>query len=228
MGDFARDRGIGMGAWRWRRWPRFLLLLAIVGTSLVAPHPVVDSRSALAAFSGGNGKIAFAVNQGAAGDSEIVVVNGDGSGAVNQTNNPVEDTAPSWSPTGTQLAFVRDVGGGSEIFVMNPDGSGKTNLSNSPAGVINGQPAWSPDGTRIVFVSDRAGGSTDIWVMAANGANPTRLTTNAGSDDQPAWSPDGSKILFSRDSANIFVMNADGSNQTNLTSGAGTLNVEPN
>ena len=43
-------------------------------------------------------------------------------------------------------------------------------------------PVWSPDGTRIAFVSDRAG-SYDIWAMDADGANPTRLTTQAGADD---------------------------------------------
>ena len=203
-------------------------MLAIVGAGLLVPGSSVDPLPARAAFTGRNGKIAFAVNQGAVGDSEIVAINGNGSGAVNLTDNPVEDTAPAWSPTGALLAFVRDVGGGSEIFVMNADGSGQTNLTNSSAGVINSQPAWSPDGTRIVFASNRTSGNTDIWVMDANGANPTRLTTDAGSDDQPAWSPDGSKILFSRESANIFVMNADGSSQTDLTKGAGTLNVEPN
>jgi uncharacterized repeat protein (TIGR01451 family) len=64
--------------------------------------------------------------------------------------------------------------------------------------------------------------------MDANGANPTRLTTNPGFDDQPAWSPDGTRIAFSRDGANVFVMNADGTGQTNLTGGVGTINAQPN
>ena len=37
------------------------------------------------------------------------------------------------------------------------------------------QPSWSPDGTQLVFQSTRDG-ETDIYVMGADGSNPTRLT----------------------------------------------------
>lgn len=75
-------------------------------------------------------------------------------------------------------------------------------------------------GSKIVFGSSRNGGNHDIFVMDTNGANQTRLTTNAAYDDQPKWSPDGSKIVFmsNRDgNFEIYSMNADGSNQTRLT-----------
>ena len=57
----------------------------------------------------------------------------------------------------------------------------------------------------------------DIWVMDADGGNPTRLTTGNKVDEYPDWSPDGAKVTFSRN-GNIWVMDADGSNQTQLTS----------
>jgi TolB protein len=60
--------------------------------------------------------------------------------------------------------------------------------------------------------------------MDANGANPTRLTTDAGSDREPDWSPDGTKISFvtNRDGNDeIYVMDADGTNPTRMTTDDG-------
>jgi dipeptidyl aminopeptidase/acylaminoacyl peptidase len=89
----------------------------------------------------------------------------------------------------------------------------------------------SPDG-KIVFVrpgeepSEHCFGQpcTDIWVMDADGSNPTNITdTPDANEGQPAWSSDGTQIAFTSDQDeiggffDIWVMDADGSNQTNLT-----------
>ena len=80
---------------------------------------------------------------------------------------------------------------------------------------------------RIAFHSDRDG-NWDIYVMNADGSDPTRLTDNPAGDTWPSWSPDGRRIAFhsSRDDPDpnddedvwdIYVMNADGSDLTRLT-----------
>ena len=86
------------------------------------------------------------------------------------------------------------------------------------------QPDPIPPGTqgsnpKIAFSSDRDG-NAEIYVMNADGSNPTRLTNIAGQDIDPSWSADGMKIAFSSDrdgNAEIYVMNADGTNPTRLT-----------
>ena len=84
-------------------------------------------------------------------DSEICIVNSDGTGLVAVTDNAVEDYSPAWSPDGSKIAFVSQ----GDIFTINPDGTGLAQVTNDPALDSNRAPNWSPDGTRIVFESDR-------------------------------------------------------------------------
>ena len=86
--------------------------------------------------------------------------------------------------------------------------------------------ATPPANGGIIFVSNRNNFNGEIFVMDANGANPTNLTHHPASEYDPAWSPDGRKIAFTstRNDGNpeIYVMDADGSHQVQLTIGGGT------
>jgi dipeptidyl aminopeptidase/acylaminoacyl peptidase len=82
--------------------------------------------------------------------SVIHVAPTDGSAPVEFTRGPTRDSAPRWSPDGTQLAFLSDRAGGErQLFVM-PARGGEPRQLTSFAGHA-GAPNWSPDGTRIVF-----------------------------------------------------------------------------
>jgi Tol biopolymer transport system component len=139
------------------------------------------------------GKIAFASDR--AGNFDIYVMNPDGSGLVRLTNDPAEDTHPTWSPDGRQIAFVSNRDGNKEIYVINADGGGLTRLTNNTAEDFS--PAWSPATTpqKIAFVSHRDG-NDEVYLMNTDGSSQTNLTLNNSDDDDPTWAPSGTMLAF--------------------------------
>jgi len=204
-------------------------------------HPDTDN---LAAWSPDGTQIAFVSRRD--GNSEIYVMNADGSGQTNLTSHPDSDYFPVWSPQGDRIAFVTDRESSGpvlgmnasispvvniEIFVMNTDGSGQINISQHSG--WDSYPSWSPDGEHIVFQTNRDddGGiillgilpsnlGQEIYIVEANGDNPTNLSNSPEDDVYPSWSPDGSKIAFGsyrNGNWEIYTMNPDGTGQAQLT-----------
>jgi dipeptidyl aminopeptidase/acylaminoacyl peptidase len=161
-------------------------------------------------------------------DSDIWVMNADGSGKTNLTNTPHDgEYEPAWSPDGHRIAFQSGDGSGpctQRISVMNADGTGRTGLTDFGGG-CDLEPAWSPDGTRLVFwrhLLEGPGGNDEIYMVNADGTGETNLTSHPASDQDPVWSPDGTKIAFASDrdgsyNFEIYTMNPDGTGLQRLT-----------
>jgi Tol biopolymer transport system component len=178
----------------------FILRLYVMnadGSNVVrisTPDPSQDHNPA---WSPSGDRIAFvrSLEEGSAPPvGDIFVVNPDGSGLTNVTNNPAEYITPSWSPTGAKIAFSGNLPGfeaqSSEIFVMNADGTGRVDVSNNPA--YDFDPDWSADGRKLVFTSARVltPHNYDIFVMDADGRHQRSLTGNSlANETSPDWSP---------------------------------------
>ena len=109
------------------------------------------------------------------GNSEIYVINADGSGQENLTQHPARDSHPSWSRDGRKLAFVSRRDGNSEIYVMNADGSGLRNVTRAPSNDL--RPAWSPDGRCDCVCQDDPGEVCAERDPALRAATTTRRTS---------------------------------------------------
>jgi hypothetical protein len=77
------------------------------------------------------------------GQSEIYVMNPDGSGQTRLTNNSALDSAPAWSPDGTKILFTstRDDPMSQSLYVMNADGSNQTRVTTGSDGAWRNPPA---------------------------------------------------------------------------------------
>jgi hypothetical protein len=86
------------------------------------------------------------------GNSDIFVMNADGSNPVNLTKTPdVNEHYPQVSPDGTRMCFVGDKGEGRDcirsLYVMDIDGTNRRKVADYAR-----EPFWSPDGKVIGYL----------------------------------------------------------------------------
>jgi len=100
-----------------------------------------------------------------------------------------------YSPDGKRIAFVSGRSGSREIWIAEADGSNAVPLTSfgGPLVVLGD---WSPDGRQLVFHA-RPEGQADLFLIAASGGVPRRITTDPSDDAVPSYSRDGRSIYFS-------------------------------
>ena len=122
----------------------------------------------------------------------LYVMNDQGTGQELLVADP-SATAPAWSPSGDEVAFMSNRDGNWELYVVNEDGSGLRRLTNNAAN--DGLPTWSPDGQSLAFVSDR-GGVWAVWAIHPDGSGQRKLFDIGGGgladdwqEEQISWAP---------------------------------------
>jgi Tol biopolymer transport system component len=95
--------------------------------------------------------------------SEIFVVNTDGTGLTQVTNNTMSEVTPSINYDGSKIAFSSYMGGSnSEVFVINSDGTGLHQITQSEKN--DNFPSISGDGSKIAFISFEGNVNGEIFV----------------------------------------------------------------
>jgi tricorn protease len=80
-----------------------------------------------------------------------------------------------------------------DIWTASEDGTAVQRVTDNSAREI--YPRFSPDGRWIAFSSNRYG-NYDVFVVAATGGTPTRLTFHTGTDDVVGWTRDSQQVIF--------------------------------
>src|SRR4029453_7962270 len=140
---------------------RHAIAVLLLGAAVLATPGV-----AVAAYPGGNGRIAF--EQGGV----IYSIPPDGSHR-RQLTTDTASHSPRWSPNGRRIAFHR----AGDIWVMRADGSAAHRVTSGSANDIH--PSGSPDGSRLVFPRTTTGtlAGRSLYVVSAAGGSGQRLTT---------------------------------------------------
>jgi dipeptidyl aminopeptidase/acylaminoacyl peptidase len=125
------------------------------------------------------------------------------------TPGSFEESSPSWSPDGRQIAFIRVHGEGdvdkmpnNDLFVIEAKPGAQPRRLTTTTAEESGRPAWSPDGRQIAYllgdeVKYSAYDQSRLAVISAAGGEPRVLTAAL---DRPVssafWSPDGANLFF--------------------------------
>ena len=136
----------------------------------------------------------------------------DGSNEIQLTDHPGMDSAPSWSPDGSRIAFSSDREDNVDVYVMKTNGEGVRRLTEDLGNDYN--PTWSPDGEHIVFYRSLDDGRDQIWVREVDGAREWDITNDNANNIFPCFLASGS-IGFSSTkpggSPRLICVEADGS-----------------
>jgi TolB protein len=106
------------------------------------------------------------------------------------------NSAPSFSPDGSQIVFSSSMSGAPEIFVADTNGGHPKRLTFA-AGASTSPVVNPKTGQTIAFVSDRTG-VPKLYMMNSDGTNTVALDVpDKGYLIDPAWSPNGQILAFS-------------------------------
>jgi TolB protein len=182
--------------------------------------------SALAAFPGQNGRIAYTLlvdpdptDQVTTGETDAFTIVPGTFSRTNITQSPEFETNPSWSADGERMVVNIASSSGSGLYTMNANGGDVQLVGRVSGGHF---PVFSPDGTKVAFGEAPSGNDNnyEVSVIGVDGSGYANLTQSPGVDLAPSWSPDGTRIAFNSARAggfDIYTMKADGSDVQRVT-----------
>jgi Tol biopolymer transport system component len=181
-----------------------LLVALAVGVSVAGAKPI-----------GANGQITFARFNPAIGDTQVYVVNPDGTHERLVQGATDGGECPKWFPDGAHIATCGSPVGLSRY--INPDDGTFRDVGQQDPNLFNPCGIPSPDGRLLLCETFSEDGSQNgiHTVRASDGGELRQITSIPGGDDVPgSWSPDGKRIVFHRFGSNgdegVFVVNLNG------------------
>lgn len=209
---------IAYSAYRGNQPPEILLSFIRTGVLQNLTKGRLRDGSYLPVFSPDGKRLAFAATAEGAASQDIYVINVDGTGLRRVTTHPDIDTTPTWSPSGTQIAFTSNRTGRPQIYIMNADGGGTQRLDIPDAEADRA--TWAPSPHNEIAYTARNGPGYDIKVYDLETRTTRQLTFSEGSNEAPAYSPSGRHLAFSSTRSGlmqIFTIGRDGNGLRQVT-----------
>jgi tricorn protease len=112
------------------------------------------------------------------------------------------DKWPSWSPDGSQIAYISDKSGEEELYLEPQDGSKPAEQITQGGNAMRYAPEWAPDSKRIAF-SDKDG---KVFILTLADRKLTEIVDSPrGQIRDYTWSPRGNYLAFTMPNANQFL-----------------------
>ena len=146
-------------------------------------------------------------------NSQIQLMNPDGTNVVTVTSQTGINYRPAWSPDGVKLVYQFNPSSSYNIQTIKTDGTGVQQLTSLSGSEV--YPTWSPDGRWIAFAYTTDAIHYTPYIMQADGTHQRQLA-NISMLGAMQWSPDGQHLLFRSNTNVLQTMNADGTELTSL------------
>jgi TolB protein len=133
------------------------------------------------------------------GSPDVWVMNIDGTGLLQLTKTPEDESSPCWSPDGRTICFASRVNERRALYLVPSSGGAMRRLSTEGYGNPS-EPDWSPDGKQILFTSQARGFT--VCVTTSEGGAVEALTEG----EDASWAPNSRTAIFTRRSGNKRVL----------------------
>ena len=171
------------------------------------PHPNQSPTPLTLPVGSGGGIIAFVTDRNR-GRMNLYLINADGSELTQITFSRYDEIAPSWSPDGTNLAYLVSKHDQLDLVILDLGSALSDPLTDHSTLIVEDSvdaspPSWTSDGNMLIYAAYQ-GENLDLFAINSDGSDKKQLTQTNVSEKHPALSPDGTKLVFSSDLSGTF------------------------